>query len=130
MKKAISPVIAVILLIVIAVGLAASTYLFISNQIQTLLTTSEEQAAKAMQITVPFKATIYNPNPYDLTDYEVKIDITPVVEFYKTQLIRVLDEKGNPINFCYEQPNGECNTNPSNIIWVKVPFIPANVKLI
>ena len=29
------------------------------------------------------------------------------------------------MKFCYEQDNGECGVNPSSIIWVKVPKIPA-----
>ena len=69
---------------------------------------------------------IRNLNNYDLTDYQVKIDITNITQAFGTKLIKIVDANGNKVNFCYEQANRECNTAPSNIIWVKVPFIPAN----
>jgi len=72
-----------------------------------------------------FKVQIINQNSYDLIDYQVRIDITNLTQYLGTQLIQITDTNGNKLNFCYEQTNGGCNTTPSNIIWVKVPFIPA-----
>jgi len=39
---------------------------------------------------------------------------------------KILDPDGNPVLYCFEQLNGECNTNPTGVIWIKVPSIPAN----
>ncbi|HIP66782.1 MAG TPA: DUF2341 domain-containing protein, partial [Candidatus Nanopusillus sp.] len=69
---------------------------------------------------------ITNPNPYVLTDYQVRVDISTITRAFGTKLIKITDITGNKVNFCYEQSNGECNRNPTNIIWIKVPRIPAN----
>ena len=75
-----------------------------------------------------FNVQITNPNSNDLEDYQVRVNISEMTQVFGTQLVRVTDTNGNKLNFCYEQSNGECNTTPSNIIWVKVPRIPANGK--
>ncbi|HIQ49831.1 MAG TPA: DUF2341 domain-containing protein [Nanoarchaeota archaeon] len=56
----------------------------------------------------------------------MRVDISNIIQELGTQYIEIRDENNNPVKFCYEQANGECNTNPTNIIWVKVPSIPAN----
>ena len=61
-----------------------------------------------------------------MTNYQIRVNISNITQELGTNLIEIRDENNNPVNFCYEQANGECNTNPTNIIWVKVPFIPAN----
>ncbi len=71
-----------------------------------------------------FKVTVHNPNSYDLTNYQVRIDLSNYLS--SATNLKVTDANGNLINFCYEQSNGECNTNPTKVIWVKVPSIPAN----
>ena len=70
------------------------------------------------------KVTIHNPNDYDLTDYQVRVDLSGYLD--SVGYLRVTDENGNDLKFCYEQANGECGANPSSVIWVKVPKIPAN----
>jgi len=70
------------------------------------------------------KVTVHNPNDYDLTDYQVRIDLNGYLD--SVGYLKVTDESGNDLKFCYEQANGECGINPSFIIWVKVPKIPAN----
>ncbi|MEO2154502.1 MAG: DUF2341 domain-containing protein [Nanoarchaeota archaeon] len=68
---------------------------------------------------------IQNPNNQDLTDFQVKVNITDITQSIGYNFI-IKDQNGNNVNYCFEQANGECNQTPSNIIWVKVPFIPAN----
>lgn len=69
------------------------------------------------------KVKIHNPNDYDLVDYQVRIDLSGYLD--SVSYLKVTDENGNDLKFCYEQDNGECGVNPSFIIWVKVPKIPA-----
>jgi len=72
-----------------------------------------------------FKVVISNPNDYDLVDYQVKINLagTRVANHY----LRVYNDTSytHELPFVYEYSNGECGTEPSSIIWVKVPYIPA-----
>ncbi|HIQ51481.1 MAG TPA: C-type lectin domain-containing protein, partial [Nautiliaceae bacterium] len=62
-----------------------------------------------------FLIEVFNPNNYDLTDYQLKIDISKIRQL-GIQNIEIIDKNGNKVKFCYEQANGECNTNPTNII--------------
>jgi hypothetical protein len=68
------------------------------------------------------RVEIWNPNSYDLKDYQVKLELGNLV----SKGIKIVDEKGQEIKFCYEQENGECGVTPSNVVWVRVPHIPAN----
>ena len=70
------------------------------------------------------KVTIHNPNDYDLTDYQVRIDLSGYLD--SVGYLKVTNENGNDLKFCYEQANGECGVNPSSVIWVEVPKISAN----
>ena len=76
-----------------------------------------------------YKITITNPNNYDLTNYQVKIDLSA---YSLTQYLKVCADEDctQLLEFCYEQDNGECNTTFSRIIWVKVPNIPANGSVV
>jgi hypothetical protein len=65
---------------------------------------------------------INNTFPYNLIDYQTRIEIPDYIGY--NFIIR--DQNGNNVNYCFEQANGECNQTPTNVIWVKVPFIPAN----
>ena len=67
---------------------------------------------------------IFNPNNYSLQNYQVKLNISNITKVigYNFKILY----NNNPIPYCFEQSNGECNTSPTDIIWVKVPFIPAN----
>ena len=68
----------------------------------------------------PQPTIIYNPNPYNLTDFQVRIDLSNVYLGAPTYL-KVTDANGNILPFCYEQPNGECtNTTPTKVIWVRL----------
>jgi len=69
------------------------------------------------------KVKIHNPNNYDLVDYQIRIDLSEYLD--SVSYLKVTDENGNDLKFCYEQDNGECGVNPSSIIWVKAPKIPA-----
>ncbi len=69
---------------------------------------------------------ITNPNGYDLVDYQVRIDVSMVA----FQNFKIVDSNGNELPYCFEQPNGECNESRSSVIWVKVPYIPANGETI
>lgn len=80
-----------------------------------------EQAIKPLNKTL--KVVIHNPNNYDLRNYQVRINLSDYLEL--PALLKVTDNNGNLLRFCYEQSNGECGLAPSRVIWVKVPFIPA-----
>ncbi|WP_457549805.1 DUF2341 domain-containing protein, partial [Archaeoglobus sp.] len=71
-----------------------------------------------------FKVVIHNPNDYALTDYQVRIDLSGYLS--SPQYLKVPDSSGKLLKFTYEQSNGECGVNPTTVIWVKVPYIPAN----
>jgi len=49
------------------------------------------------------KVTIHNPNDYDLTDYQVRIDSSGYLD--SVSYLKVTDENGNDLKFCYEQAN-------------------------
>ena len=70
------------------------------------------------------KVVIHNPNNYPLTDYQVRIDLSRYLS--APTYLKVTDASGKILPFTYEQPNGECGLNPTTVIWVKVPYIPAN----
>ncbi len=69
-----------------------------------------------------FTVIINNPNNYNLTDYQIRIDMS---NYTLIPHLKVADSSGNLLDFCYEQPNGECNTTFSKIIWIKLN-LPAN----
>ncbi len=71
-----------------------------------------------------FKVIINNPNNYGLTDYQVRINLSGYLT--SPRYLKVTDSECNLLNFTYEQPNGECGLSPTKVIWVKVPYIPAN----
>ena len=64
---------------------------------------------------------VINPNDYDLTNFQIKLNLTKYNIEPPIAQITTLD--GSNIPFCYEQSNGECNETESNIIWVKIPLI-------
>ena len=76
---------------------------------------------------------ISNPNSYDLNDYQVRVDLTDVINTYGKSKIIIYDDSGNIIPFAYEKSNGEVTPNYSewdtNYVWVKVPNIPANGEI-
>ncbi len=68
--------------------------------------------------------TITNPNDTDLTDFQVKVDVTRL----RRQLgdnFKLIDKADNPIKYCFAQEKGECNATPTNWIWLRAPLIPA-----
>ena len=79
------------------------------------------------------KIKISNPNSYDLNNYQVRIDLTDVINTYGKGKIVIYDDSGNIIPFAYEKSNGEVTPNYSewdtNCVWVKVPNIPANGEI-
>jgi len=72
--------------------------------------------------------------PFDIKAVWVKIPSIPAKSSVTLTIkyqpffsnIKILDSDGNPVPYCFEQTNGECNTNPTRVMWVKVPSIPAN----
>ena len=70
-KRAITPVIAVILLIVMTVGIAAFTFVWMQNFVQSLQTQTQQQAQQLQrpQFTITYAA-------YDDTNNEVKFVLT------------------------------------------------------
>ncbi len=77
---------------------------------------------------IRIEITITNPNSYDLVDYQVKVDLSSVLNDPKP--LKIVDENGNPVPFCFEQPNGECGTVPSLVVWIRVPKIPAKGRIV
>ncbi len=63
---------------------------------------------------------IDNPNSYDLIDFQVKVNI-PNIKYYN---FKIVDQNGNEIPYCFEQPNGECTTSKTNTIWIKANLTP------
>jgi hypothetical protein len=75
--------------------------------------------------------TIYNPNNFDLTNYQVRIMLPQIL---RDKAIKVIGPGGQSLPFCYETATGECTTDYAKgdgYIWVKVPYLPAgqNVTL-
>jgi hypothetical protein len=78
-----------------------------------------------LSFSLVLKVKLVNPNPYNLTDYQVKLSLSSYIS-QPTNLIVCTDINdcvNTKLNFCYEQANGECNTTPSSVIWVKVPLL-------
>lgn len=73
-----------------------------------------------------YKITIQNPNNYNLTDYQVRIDLSSYLSSATNLKVCSDITCSQVLNFCYEQSNGECGTSPTTIIWVKVPSITTN----
>jgi len=73
------------------------------------------------------KIRIYNPNSYSLTDFQVRVNVSDIVQEYGTNFALYTDT-GIPVNYCFEQSNGECNETYAGIdwIWVKVPRMYGN----
>ncbi|NPA97510.1 MAG: DUF2341 domain-containing protein [Crenarchaeota archaeon] len=71
---------------------------------------------------VRYDLVITNPNSVSLTNFQVRVDISSIGYRY----FEIVTPSGVVVPYCFEQPNGECNTSRSSVIWVKVPFIPAN----
>lgn len=96
------------------------------NDIYTLYTFKAKLNYFDVRFTVEkykrYVVTIYNPNPYNLTDYQLKIDLT-YIPINKNRL-KIYDENSVLIPYCFEQANGACNETASNIIWIRVT-IPA-----
>ena len=63
---------------------------------------------------------IRNNGSKNLTDFQVRVQFLGTVPQY----LQV--ENGSQVFYCFEQSNGECNTNPTNVIWIKVPSLPAH----
>ena len=60
----------------------------------------------------------------DLDNVVIKISLS------EAKLLKVLDENGNILDFCYyHEDTNFCNNQTSNIIYVKIPNLPANSKL-
>ncbi len=75
-----------------------------------------------------YKVTIYNPNSYDLTDYQLRIDISGIP--IDRNKLKIYDENNTLIPYCFEQLNGECNETISNVIWVKINISALNYIII
>ncbi len=73
---------------------------------------------------------IANKNDYDLTWYQVRIDLSTISWSVDTwPNFDLVDDDGNSIPFCREQSNGECWTNQSwTIIWAKLDLKAGNIK--
>ncbi len=73
------------------------------------------------------KIRIYNPNDYSLTDFQVKINISKIINLYGPNFALYTDT-GIPINYCFIQVNGECNQTYTGIdeIWAKIPSLYGN----
>jgi len=67
---------------------------------------------------------ITNPNSYILQNYQVRVDLSSVASKLPRPF-SIRTASGTVVPYCFEQSNGECSTSPTNIIWVKVPEIPA-----
>lgn len=72
--------------------------------------------------------TVHNPNSVALRNYQIRVDLSSVINAVGHSFaLRDADGRGYP--YCFEQPNGECGTAPSSVIWVKVSSIPAGGTL-
>jgi len=70
--------------------------------------------------------TISNPNDYDLTDYQIKIDLSPYLP-YTTHIKITEDAEGNQVlPFVYVNDDESISDTPTTKVWVKIPNIPAN----
>ena len=69
----------------------------------------------------PIVYKIYNPNDYDLNNYELRVDIGDVIEKFGDKF-KILDENLKEIPFCFESPNGECIEKYEgwDYIWIKI----------
>ncbi|ABU81988.1 DUF2341 domain-containing protein [Ignicoccus hospitalis] len=74
-----------------------------------------------------YHVTIYNPNDYNLTEYQVRVELPDELKGREI----AITYNNSPVPFCYETTNYECTTDSTKgdgYIWIKVPFIPANGK--
>jgi len=71
---------------------------------------------------------IENPSDNYLYNYSVKINLSNVS---LSGYFDILDgDTSEHVPFCYEQSNGECNTNPSKVIWVKTSIPPKSTVIL
>jgi len=51
------------------------------------------------------------------------------IDLQKPALVKVLDKNGNQLNFCYyHKDTNFCDNRTSSIIYVRIPYLPANSK--
>ena len=76
---------------------------------------------------------IYNPNGYDLKDYQIFIT-NPTIYYWLKQGYRllVIDENNNNVQFCYMHDNFICDNNSINSygIWIKINISANGKKLL
>ena len=78
-----------------------------------------------------YKIVVNNPNDVTLRDYQIRLDFNKLNISPTIDKLKILDEYGNSLPYCFEQPNprnknvifGECNetipTNGNVVVWVK-----------
>ncbi len=64
------------------------------------------------------KIIVNNPNTNVLYGYQIKVDISALISSHGYNF-SLVDGNANTLNYCFEQPNGECNQTPSNTIWIR-----------
>ncbi|UXD22201.1 hypothetical protein IPA_02520 [Ignicoccus pacificus DSM 13166] len=72
---------------------------------------------------------VENPNSVTLRDFQVRVKLPAELDGMPISITY----NGKPVPFCYETFTGECKSDPNmgnGYIWVKVPYIPANGKVI
>ncbi len=80
-------------------------------------------------------AKIYNPNSINLINYQIQLNnigwIKEHLGLPENGSFYIKDENDNPIDYCFEQPNGECNQTPNdNKIWIKLSLTAYSSKWI
>jgi len=75
----------------------------------------EEQGYKGILIT--------NNLDSDIGDYILRLDLNSLSLTKYT--IQVIDENSSSLDFCYEHDELVCNTDPTNVVWIRIPLLPA-----
>ncbi len=83
---------------------------------KTLLMANARNSSSGLKIIG--KIVLNSSNNYTLNGYQVRIDLSSIVSKNGYNL-SFYDDNLNVLSYCFEQPNGECNQTPSNIIWLK-----------
>jgi len=77
---------------------------------------------------------ICNLEDKDLININVNLTLPEILVYYLNlkngKYIKVFDEKGNFVPFCFDHRNLECNRTPSEKIWIKISLSKGECKKI
>jgi len=99
-----------------------------SSMIDVVLITPENIFSKTFLINNLINLiSIYNPNDENLTNFQVEVNATNLINAFGTDF-KVELSNGSLVNYCFIQSNGECNANYDGVnkIWLKVPYLLEN----